>query len=532
MMKKVGLDNEQIKHAMEKDGLDPAIFDGDHNKPYTPAPPAVALKDDPKFKKYFMMKKVGLDNEQIKHAMEKDGLDPAIFDGDHGKPAQKRSTRKGQNGKKSDKPMERLPQVNITPINTSKKKVRNSLWGNEDITIGLKLDEVDMKRKFEKKRSAPQLPKVKVAVKTIEDSVSKVELIKDHTKKIKCASAYSNIKDLPTEDLIQAVNKVDSMYFKSREIVEHINTCLPADLEIAELREWKRLLASSEKSEDFLMGKLKDFEKFLIRISSVKRYREKIGALLFMLEFPSKVRNVRNNLSLIENACNEIKGSEKLRQILRFTLGCINTLNRNKVEAIVVSSLGELKNTKDGDKTMSVLQYIVNIILDQDEDLLAFIDEIPSLALVCKFTWKDSVDQEKNDIENKVRKVRLLENECITVRGFLEEQKLHSKGTFLADLRDEICTTKDRFKKLRTDYFAEDENETSDLDWFEAFITFAKDLNGAKTKIEQQRERERMRERRINTKNRPNAQAHGFDRNRGASSELESLLHKQRQRSE
>ena len=109
---------------------------------------------------------------------------------------------------------------------------------------------------------------------------------------------------------------------------------------------------------------------------------------------------------------------------------------------------------------------------------------------------------------------------------------MHSKGTFLADLRDEICTTKDRFKKLRTDYFAEDENETSDLDWFEAFITFAKDLNGAKTKIEQQRERERMRERRINTKNRPNAQAYGFDRNRGASSELESLLHKQRQRSE
>ena len=46
-----------------------------------------ALKDDPKYSKYFKMMKMGLPLPAVKHAMTRDGLDPDVLDGDHDKPA-------------------------------------------------------------------------------------------------------------------------------------------------------------------------------------------------------------------------------------------------------------------------------------------------------------------------------------------------------------------------------------------------------------------------------------------------------------
>lgn len=46
-----------------------------------------ALKDDPKYAKYFKMLKMGLPMPAVKHAMTRDGLDPDVMDGDHSKPA-------------------------------------------------------------------------------------------------------------------------------------------------------------------------------------------------------------------------------------------------------------------------------------------------------------------------------------------------------------------------------------------------------------------------------------------------------------
>ena len=53
-----------------------------------PSPPGdpPALRDDPKYAKYFKMIEMGLPIGAVKNAFERDGLDPAIMDGDHSKP--------------------------------------------------------------------------------------------------------------------------------------------------------------------------------------------------------------------------------------------------------------------------------------------------------------------------------------------------------------------------------------------------------------------------------------------------------------
>merc|ERR1711862_919557 len=83
-MLKVGMPLDVVKHSMKRDGLDESVMDGDHKKP---AFLGIPLKDDPKYKKYFMMLKIGMPIDAVKHFMTKDGLDPTLLDGDHNLPA-------------------------------------------------------------------------------------------------------------------------------------------------------------------------------------------------------------------------------------------------------------------------------------------------------------------------------------------------------------------------------------------------------------------------------------------------------------
>ena len=93
-MMKMGLPIGAVKNAMERDGLDPSVMDSDHSAPAgQESGGGVALKDDPKYAKYLKMMKMGLPMGAVKNAMERDGLDPSVMDGDHCAPAGQQSGR-------------------------------------------------------------------------------------------------------------------------------------------------------------------------------------------------------------------------------------------------------------------------------------------------------------------------------------------------------------------------------------------------------------------------------------------------------
>lgn len=98
-MLKIHIPMPAVKQAMMKDGLDPYILDCPHDKPLPkviPKPQAAnkkmkmpsfdksapPLKDDPKFEKYWRMKKMGLPLGAVQNALAKDGHDPAIMEMD------------------------------------------------------------------------------------------------------------------------------------------------------------------------------------------------------------------------------------------------------------------------------------------------------------------------------------------------------------------------------------------------------------------------------------------------------------------
>ncbi len=119
-MLKVGMPMEVVKHAMLKDGNDPSVMDGDHNKPL-----GLPLKEDPKYAKYFKMLKLGISLPQVKHAMEKDGLNPEVMDQDHNLPADACEKMMKSKSEPEQKDTHRRARLHWK---TLQKITRNSLW--------------------------------------------------------------------------------------------------------------------------------------------------------------------------------------------------------------------------------------------------------------------------------------------------------------------------------------------------------------------------------------------------------------------
>ena len=141
-MLKVGMPLAVVQHAMTRDGLDPTIMEGDHNAPTPQSTPrkgggtgtgtgagGTALRNDSVYTKYFKMLKLGLPLGAVKNAMERDGLDPSVMDGDHdapvpGAPSPSRDVRNLSGGRPRD--THRRTRLHWDTSNIQVK--RNSVW--------------------------------------------------------------------------------------------------------------------------------------------------------------------------------------------------------------------------------------------------------------------------------------------------------------------------------------------------------------------------------------------------------------------
>eukprot|EP00978_Attheya_sp_CCMP212_P035606 scaffold155757_cov33-Attheya_sp.AAC.1 len=92
-MLKMGLPIGAVKNAVVRDGKDPGIMDLDPEKSIKSQTKGggddepiedtgVPLKEDPDYKKFFSMLKMGLPVGAVQNALTRDGKDPAIMDMD------------------------------------------------------------------------------------------------------------------------------------------------------------------------------------------------------------------------------------------------------------------------------------------------------------------------------------------------------------------------------------------------------------------------------------------------------------------
>lgn len=225
---------------------------------------------------------------------------------------------------------------------------------------------------------------------------------------------------------------------------------------------------------------------------------------------------------MIDQACDELKKSERLRHLLGIVLQFGNRLNtagsgeKNKAGSFTLDSLLKLNQAKAFDKKTTFLNYIVLIVQRNNERLLGFADDIQTVGKAERVYWDQCVS-DLEDVENQLENVRRIslhvakskttyrlkkkkdrgddDDSINDDHGMsLEEEvgALRSTQTGLftlsaikqvSALRDKVDATMVKFEKL-LEYFGEDESGSKQPhELFAIFSKFSGDFSKAKEEV-------------------------------------------------
>ena len=518
-MLKVGMPMDVVKHAMTRDGLDPYVMDGDHNKPV-----GIPLKLDPQYSKYFKMLQIGLPMEAVKHSMERDGLDSTVMDQDHDLPAA--SGKKADDG---DHPKEKDSHRRARlHWNTLRKVTSNSLWAqiDQDDSLNIEIDEQEFRNLFQAEKNESSAAATSTAASQLRRS-SAVRVI-DPKRANNGGIILARLK-MSHDDMADAVDRIDEQALTAEQI-ENIIEYLPTKEEGKALESY--MLEGGQDAAEKFEG-LCECEKFMVSMMTVKHAKRKVTALLFKLQFESCILEIQQEARAIEQACEELSHSVRLRQLLGIVLTFGNRLNtagngKRKAGAFSLDSLLKLKQAKAFDKKTTFLHYIILIVRRNNESLLNFKDDIPTVFTSDKIFWDQCVadlEEVENQLEN-VRKIALYQahqahayrrrrkqrkedpdeslsdsEEALTLEEEVEALRATPIGIFtlsaikyVSALRDKVESTKDMFAHL-LEYFGEQERKLQPHELFSIIVTFSRDFEKAKEQVFENEQRKQREER-------------------------------------
>jgi len=521
-MLKVGMPMEVVKHAMQKDGNDPSVMDGDHNKPV-----GLPLKEDPKYSKYFKMLKLGVSINQVKHSMQMDGLMPEVMDQDHNLPAI--SCEQRSKSEPKEKPTHRRARLHWK---THQKVQRNSLWAKLDTEISdLDIDEEEFNELFQADLK-PTMKSPSAALGANRKKGAAVRVI-DAKRANNGGIILARVK-MTHDEMADAVDRIDGDAL-STEQIQNIIEFLPTKEEREQLE--KYMLEGDEDAAEKFDG-LCECEKFMVSMMTVKHAKRKVRALLFRLQFYSCLESIAEDARLVDSACEELRNSNRLRQLLGIVLQFGNRLNtagaatKRKAGAFSLDSLLKLNQAKAFDKKTTFLHYIVLIVQRNNDLLLNFADDLPTVAKADKIYWDQclsDLEEVENQLEN-VRRISLHEARNrkqrthdsknqggdddslgemdMTLEEEVEALRSTRTGLFtlgaikqVSALRDQVEVTGKKFMKLLT-YFGEDDKKMLPHELLNIFSVFSRDFNKAKEEVFAN-VKKRLREERKKTRNQP-----------------------------
>ena len=505
-MLKMGLPMGAVKNAMTRDGLDPDIMDGNHDKPAN-INKGVPLKEDPKFAKYFKMLKMGLPMGAIKNAMIRDGEDPNVMDGDHNAAAKMHGTDL-ELSKPEPLPKDKYRRTRVH-WDTLRQVKSTSVWAlvNQDPDLeDIEIDESEFAELFQ--AEAGQV----LAVDSNANKKSNAVKVIDPKRANNGGIVLARLK-ITYEEMAVAIDTINDKVM-TIEQVQGILEYIPTKDEKQSLRKY---MTASDKDSADAFDELCECEKFMVAMMTVKHSREKVRALLFKLQFRQCVSDLESDVTLVEKACDELKESVSLRKLLGIVLNIGNRLNtagptrKGKAGAFTIKSLLKLNQAKAFDKKTTFLHYIVLVVLRHNDVLTNFKDDLPSVLKADKIYW-DQIETDLEEVENQlenVRKIALHEvfgKKLSRKRGKGEDDNMSQDSMSLEEevealrstrigiftlqaikivsaLRGSVETTRSKFLKV-LEYFGEDDNKKMNPhELFQIICVFTKDFNAAKEDV-------------------------------------------------
>ncbi|GFP87454.1 formin-like protein 20, partial [Phtheirospermum japonicum] len=150
-------------------------------------------------------------------------------------------------------------------------------------------------------------------------------------------------------------------------------------------------------------------EQFFLELMKVPRVESKLRVFLFKIQFNSQVSDFKKSLNLVNSACEEVRRSLKLKEILKAILLLGNTLNqgtaRGSALGFKLDSLLKLTDTRASNSKMTLMHYLCKVLAAKTPSLLDFHQDLFSLEAASKIQLK-SLAEEMQAIIKGLEKVK------------------------------------------------------------------------------------------------------------------------------
>lgn len=153
-------------------------------------------------------------------------------------------------------------------------------------------------------------------------------------------------------------------------------------------------------------SKLGPAERYMKTMMTCPNASKHIQCMMFKLQYFHRVVECKSVLTKIENACDDVKMSNRLKQVLKTVLRVGNQMNdgfSSQHVGFTLDSLLKLSSLKAFDNKTSILQYVITLIDRHNPDYLKFPEDLKNVTDASRLQI-DLVGNEKQNLRQGLNK--------------------------------------------------------------------------------------------------------------------------------
>uniref|UniRef100_A0A6B2KZ15 FH2 domain-containing protein n=1 Tax=Arcella intermedia TaxID=1963864 RepID=A0A6B2KZ15_9EUKA len=283
-------------------------------------------------------------------------------------------------------PKPKVPMKNIQWAKMPNQKIGKTIFKD------MKADALDIDTKLleslfaaadpeEKKAETKEAPK--------EQAVTKI----DDPKRLQNVGIFLKTFKIPVDKLEEAILTIDEDVL-TLEVVTKLIDNLPEPEEIQAISAWL-----NENPETNILTKMAPVDQFFMGLSKIPSLKFRLECLMYKLQFPKKIEEVKPALLRIKQATNTMMtSSENFFKLLEIVLAFGNFLNSGTAKGNAIGfslrSLEKLQDTKSKEKG-SLLSVIIDYIEDKKPAISEWTKELAPVKYAIKVTYESIQDDIK-----------------------------------------------------------------------------------------------------------------------------------------
>ncbi|PWN41049.1 hypothetical protein IE81DRAFT_315743 [Ceraceosorus guamensis] len=245
--------------------------------------------------------------------------------------------------------------------------------------IDLQIDELDNLFALDK-AAAPTIAQAQIAVGRSSAKKAAPATVIDPSRAHSVGILLARIK-LTFPQIRQAILELDEERL-SLDNLRALKNCLPTTEEAEMIRDYEGNVAQLSRADQYFR-----------EIVGIPKLGERLTSMTFMRKFEMDLEELKPDLKVLRDACDEMNASEKFKHVLQTVLMLGNVLNgstfRGGAIGFQLVDLLKLRDTKPAvatPATPSLLHYLVRLLNRSDRTLVGFLDDLPHVEAAARLS--------------------------------------------------------------------------------------------------------------------------------------------------